>query len=71
MKDTGANLHKRREGFAIYNRLSNVQAQKPRLSKKNSATKTIPDRRVHVENGEHKGKAGDGQFLKRGTCVNN
>jgi hypothetical protein len=22
------------------------------------------------ENGEHKGKAGDGQFLKRGTCVN-
>ena len=23
-----------------------------------------------IENGEHKGKAGDGQFLKRGTCVN-
>ena len=22
-----------------------------------------------IENGEHKGKAGDGQFLKRGTCV--
>jgi len=26
--------------------------------------------RVVIENGEHKGKAGDGQFLKRGTCVN-
>ncbi|MCP9494842.1 MAG: dihydropyrimidinase [Pyrinomonadaceae bacterium MAG19_C2-C3] len=26
--------------------------------------------RVRVENGEYKGKAGDGQFLKRGTCVN-
>src|SRR5918998_6686847 len=25
--------------------------------------------RVVIENGEHKGKAGDGQFLKRGTCV--
>ncbi|HUR99600.1 MAG TPA: amidohydrolase family protein, partial [Pyrinomonadaceae bacterium] len=24
---------------------------------------------VIVENGEHKGKAGDGQFLKRGECV--
>ena len=26
--------------------------------------------RVVIENGEHRGKAGDGQFLKRGTCVN-
>src|SRR3954466_12887766 len=26
--------------------------------------------RVVIENGEHTGKAGDGQFLKRGTCVN-
>src|SRR5215207_8248112 len=26
--------------------------------------------KVVVDNGEHKGKAGDGQFLKRGTCVN-
>jgi len=26
--------------------------------------------RVVIENGEHKGKAGDGQFLKRGECVN-
>jgi hypothetical protein len=25
---------------------------------------------VVIESGEHKGKAGDGQFLKRGTCVN-
>ncbi|HEX8844226.1 MAG TPA: dihydropyrimidinase [Pyrinomonadaceae bacterium] len=25
---------------------------------------------VVIENGEYKGKAGDGQFLKRGTCVN-
>jgi len=25
--------------------------------------------RVIIENGEHKGKAGDGQFLKRGECV--
>ncbi len=26
--------------------------------------------RVVIENDEHKGKAGDGQFLKRGTCMN-
>jgi dihydropyrimidinase len=26
--------------------------------------------RVVIENGEHKGKAGDGIFLKRGECVN-
>jgi len=26
--------------------------------------------RVVIENGEHKGKQGDGQFLKCGTCVN-
>ncbi len=26
--------------------------------------------KIVIENGEHKGKAGDGQFLKRGTCVN-
>jgi dihydropyrimidinase len=26
--------------------------------------------RVVVEGGEFKGKAGAGQFLKRGTCVN-
>lgn len=25
--------------------------------------------RVRIENGEHKGKQGDGQFLKRGECV--
>ena len=25
--------------------------------------------KVVIENGEYKGKAGDGQFLKRGTCV--
>ncbi|MGH9944976.1 MAG: dihydropyrimidinase, partial [Pyrinomonadaceae bacterium] len=25
--------------------------------------------RVVIEHGEHKGRAGDGQFLKRGTCV--
>lgn len=23
-----------------------------------------------IENGDHKGKQCDGQFLKRGTCVN-
>jgi hypothetical protein len=26
-------------------------------------------RLVVIENGEHLGKAGDGQFLKRGECV--
>lgn len=26
--------------------------------------------RVIIENGEHTGKQGDGQFLKRGECVN-
>jgi dihydropyrimidinase len=25
--------------------------------------------RVVIENGEYKGKPGDGRFLKRGTCV--
>jgi hypothetical protein len=25
--------------------------------------------KVVIENGEYRGKAGDGQFLKRGTCV--
>ena len=25
--------------------------------------------KVVIENGQYKGKAGDGQFLKRGTCV--
>jgi dihydropyrimidinase len=25
--------------------------------------------RIVIENGEHKGNAGDGRFLKRGTCV--
>jgi len=28
------------------------------------------DKRVVIEDGEHKGKAGERQFLKRGTCVN-
>jgi len=28
------------------------------------------EKRVVIKNGEHKGKAGDGQFLKRGICVN-
>jgi hypothetical protein len=28
------------------------------------------EKRVMIENDEHKGKAGNGQFLKRGTCVN-
>ncbi len=27
------------------------------------------DGRVRVGNGEHQGKAGDGQFLKRATCI--
>jgi hypothetical protein len=27
------------------------------------------DWRVVIENSEYKGKAGDGCFLKRGTCV--
>ena len=26
--------------------------------------------RVVIQNGEHTGKQGDGQFIKRGTCVN-
>jgi dihydropyrimidinase len=25
--------------------------------------------KVVIENGEYQGKAGDGRFLKRGTCV--
>ena len=26
--------------------------------------------KVVIDNGDYKGKAGDGRFLKRGTCVN-
>jgi len=34
------------------------------------AVETVLSRgRVVIENGEHKGKAGDGKFLKRGTCA--
>src|SRR5215210_7239463 len=34
------------------------------------AVETVLSRgKVVIENGEYKGKAGDGQFLKRGTCV--
>ena len=34
------------------------------------AVETVLSRgRIVIENGEYKGKAGDGQFLKRGTCV--
>jgi hypothetical protein len=35
----------------------------------NAETIRRRDKRVVIENGEHKGKAGDGQFLKRGECV--
>jgi dihydropyrimidinase len=34
------------------------------------AVETVLSRgRVVIENSEYKGKPGDGQFLKRGTCV--
>jgi len=35
----------------------------------NAETLQHRNNRVVIENGEHKGKAGDGQFLKRGECV--
>jgi dihydropyrimidinase len=35
------------------------------------AVETVLSRgQVVIENGEFKGRAGAGQFLKRGTCVN-
>jgi dihydropyrimidinase len=37
---------------------------------KGSVDTVIQRGRVVIDNGEHKGKAGDGQFLKRGVCVN-
>ncbi len=36
----------------------------------NTETIQHADIRVVIENGEHTGKQGDGQFLKRGTCIN-
>ncbi|MGI8639027.1 MAG: hypothetical protein ACR2MG_03650 [Pyrinomonadaceae bacterium] len=35
----------------------------------NTETIRCRDKRVVIENGEHKGKTGDGQFLKRENCV--
>lgn len=57
--------------FGVENEHMNVDYSSYEGWKVKGKVETVLSRgRVVIENGEHKGKAGDGQFLKRGTCVN-
>ncbi len=57
--------------FGVENEHMNVDYSSYEGWKMKGKVETVLSRgRVIIENGEHKGKAGDGQFLKRGTCVN-
>jgi dihydropyrimidinase len=57
--------------FGVENEHMNVDYSSYEGWKMKGKVETVLSRgRVVIENGEHKGKAGDGQFLKRGTCVN-
>ncbi|MEP7150043.1 MAG: dihydropyrimidinase, partial [Acidobacteriota bacterium] len=57
--------------FGVANEHMNVDYSSYEGWKMKGKVETVLSRgRVVIENGEHKGKAGDGQFLKRGTCVN-
>jgi dihydropyrimidinase len=56
--------------FGVENEHMNVDYSSYEGWKVKSKVETVLSRgRVVIENGEHKGKAGDGQFLKRGECV--
>lgn len=57
--------------FGVENEHMNVDYSSYEGWKMKGKVETVLSRgRVVIENGEHKGKAGDGQFLKRGVCVN-
>jgi dihydropyrimidinase len=57
--------------FGVVNEHMNVDYSSYEGWKVKGKVETVLSRgRVVIENGEHKGKAGDGQFLKRATCVN-
>ncbi len=56
--------------FGVENEHMNVDYSSYEGWKMKGKVETVLSRgRVVIENGEHKGKAGDGQFLKRGECV--
>jgi len=56
--------------FGIENEHMNVDYSAYEGWKVKGKVQTVLSRgRVVIEDGEHKGKAGDGQFLKRGECV--
>ena len=57
--------------FGVENEHMNVDYSSYEGWKVKGKVETVLSRgRVIIENGEHTGKQGDGQFLKRGTCVN-
>ncbi len=57
--------------FGVDNEHMNVDYSSYEGWKMKGKVETVLSRgRVVIENGEHKGKAGDGRFLKRGECVN-
>ncbi len=57
--------------FGVANEHMNVDYSSYEGWKVKGKVETVLSRgKIVIENGEHKGKAGDGQFLKRGTCVN-
>ena len=57
--------------FGVENEHMNVDYSSYEGWKIKGKVETVLSRgRVVIENGDHKGKAGDGQFLKRGECVN-
>lgn len=56
--------------FGVENEHMNVDYSSYEGWKIKGKVETVLSRgRVIIENGDHKGKAGDGQFLKRGECV--
>ena len=57
--------------FGVENEHMNVDYSTYEGWKVKGKVETVLSRgRVVIENGEHTGKQGDGQFLRRGTCVN-
>jgi len=60
----------REHAFGVENEHMNVDYSCYEGWKMKGKVETVLSRgRVVIENGEHKGKMGDGQFLKRGECV--
>jgi len=56
--------------FGVANEHMNVDYSSYEGWKVKGKVETVLSRgRVVIEEGEHLGKQGDGQFLKRGTCV--